>query len=278
MPTVHDFRKRPHWSYSSLDQLLSKCSLKWAFQHVRMERPEKVSASLPLGRAFHATADHLARERKAGREVWLADLLEVFTQRWELELGAAEADVAYKDGGDAESTAELGRVLVATLAAEWPESERVLDVAVPFQVPIIDSAGFVAEKPLIGEADCVVETPDGRIVVIDWKTSARKWPEGKERRDSQATCMLYGLRSRYGDATFRFDVVTKTSTPFFQSLPTTRSQDDFDRLCRRIEMADRIVEAGAFHPDESGQSCGDCPYQGACSSWHRERWPLEIAA
>ncbi len=274
-----EFRKRPHWSHSSLDLLLSKCSLKWAFQYVRREQPEKVSAAKMLGSAFHAAADHLARLRKAGEKVWLADLVEVFTKRWRLELESAEAEVAFKVGEDAGTLEETGHVLIATLVAEWPLTEKVLDVAVPFQVPVIDSHGYVAEKPLVGEADVVVETSDGQIVIIDWKTAARKWAESRADNDQQATCMLYGLRGRYGDhALFRYDVVTKTKTPSFQSLPTARRQSDFDRLCRRIEIADRIVAAGAFHPDASGQSCGDCPYGKACSTWHEEKWPLEMAA
>ena len=278
--TLTEYRKRPHWSHSSLDLLLSKCSLKWALQYIRREQPEKESPARLLGSAFHAAADHLARARKAEKKIWLADLLEVFTERWKLELGAAEAEVAFRDGEDAESMADTGRALVSTVAAGWPEAERVVDVAVPFRVPAIDSRGCVAsEKALVGEADCVVETQAKKIVVVDWKTSSRKWADGRADRDAQATCMLYGLRPRYGEgAAFRFDVVTKTKAPLFQSLPTRRNKGDFDRLCRRIEIADRIVAAGAFHPDDSGQSCGDCPYHGACSAWHEERWPLEMAA
>jgi len=42
-------------------------------------------------------------------------------------------------------------------------------------------------KPLIGEYDLVMRGPDSIRTVVDWQTSARRWPEGKADTDLQPT-------------------------------------------------------------------------------------------
>ena len=92
-----------------------------------------------------------------------------------------------------------------------------------FSVPIIDADGEpVSDRPLIGEIDLVVKDKDGDIVLVDWKTSAAKWPEGKVYSHMQATCFSYGWNRLTGDnPLFRFDVVTKTKKPSYETLATT---------------------------------------------------------
>ncbi|MFO7866870.1 MAG: PD-(D/E)XK nuclease family protein, partial [Candidatus Aminicenantes bacterium] len=64
------------------------------------------------------------------------------------------------------------------------------------------------DKPLIGEFDLTVER-DGVYTVVDWKTSARRWPKDRARTDLQPTCYLWAHFRGAGDssARFRFDVV-----------------------------------------------------------------------
>ena len=131
-------------------------------------------------------------------------------------------------------------------------------------------------KPLVGEMDCLVDDGAGDMVIIDWKTAVKKWPEGKADRDLQATCMSYALSKMkgYGRAgqrefLFRFDVVTKTKLPSFQRLWTSQTPADFERLLWLAQVADRIVENGVFAPNETSFLCSVCQYAKACAEWHR---------
>ena len=129
----------------------------------------------------------------------------------------------------------------------------------------------VGPKPLIGEYDLMIEDAEG-VVIVDWKTAARRWPEGKADSDLQPTCYLYAhAHSDPVPARFRFDVVTKTAMPAVLHLETNREEDRFRRLEALVEVVERLVQAQLFLPSEQSFACGDCPYAEACAAWHRCR-------
>ena len=58
---LSDYRDRPHWSFSSLNQLLSVCSLAWKFSHIdKLPRPF-TPVSLIMGSAYHRVMEFIAR-------------------------------------------------------------------------------------------------------------------------------------------------------------------------------------------------------------------------
>jgi putative RecB family exonuclease len=75
---------------------------------------------------------------------------------------------------------------------------------------------------------------------------------------------------------FRFDVVTKTKAPAVERHPTTRNVDDFARLAELVKVADKIVEAEAYAPNEGSWECGSCQFAKACAGWHRNANRLAI--
>jgi len=139
-------------------------------------------------------------------------------------------------------------------------------------VPLIDASGERLSKPLIGEFDLTVVS-EGVHTIVDWKTSARRWPPGKVRTDLQPTCYLWADYHRTGNANarFRFDVVTKAKTPACDQYPTRREPDEFVRLAELVRVLERRIEAEAFHPVDSSWECKGCPYGLDCQSWHRAR-------
>lgn len=52
---LEEYRKQPHWSFSSLNQLLNICSLQWAFQRVDRKARAFTSVNLCFGSAYHRT-------------------------------------------------------------------------------------------------------------------------------------------------------------------------------------------------------------------------------
>ena len=258
---LHEMRKRPHWSFSSLNAFLNICSLKWAFGHYYDLEPESTSVNLVFGSAFHSAASWLAERRKEGIYASSKELCEVFDESWTWECRAADnLELSIEEMKEFNA---LGRKMIDTLNNQWLEDE-ILDVGKAFSARLPGSA-----KPLIGEIDLIVKDDSGRVTLVDWKTSARKWPEGKADKDLQATCFSLAWRELTGEsAPFRYDVVTKTKTPAYVQYPTFRGEDDFQRLSKLVETVERAVEAEAFTPSEQSFFCGSCEYKTACRSWH----------
>ena len=86
-----------------------------------------------------------------------------------------------------------------------------------------------SDRPLIGEIDCVVEDASGKAL-LDWKTSARRWPKDQADKSFQPTVYLYARHQLHPqEATgFRFDVVVKNKIRVLQFLSpqVTSGQDD----------------------------------------------------
>ena len=159
--------------------------------------------------------------------------------------------------------------MAAFLKAINPE-EQVLEVNEAFAVPLIDAQGNVLEKPLIGEIDCVV-SHDGETTLVDWKTSARRWPKDQADKSLQPTAYLYAYQQlRDMTPVMRFDVVVKNKTPVVEQYITTRTPDQFLRMVELFKAVERMIAAEHFLPSEQSFYCGGCPHHAACKAWHRE--------
>lgn len=265
MLQLHELRSEPHWSYSALNTYLNMCSLKYAFQYVYQAEHERTPASLPFGKAFHIAATAHARKAMHGTRMTLPELHEVFVEWFKAECSAS-VNPAFKSGESIDSLIEQARFMLNALLARWVDWENILAVSHAFKVGV---PGL--EKPLIGEYDMVVKDGGGRVIV-DWKTSASRWPEGKADKDFQATAFSYAfLLETDHDAIpmFRFDVVTKTKNPSCDNHYTQRTKDDLQRFVRIATAVEQAVKQEVFLPAETSFSCSDCQFACACKEWHR---------
>ena len=152
------------------------------------------------------------------------------------------------------------------LLARWIDWDNIVSVSHAFKVNI---PGL--DKPLIGEYDLLIKEGDGRTIV-DWKTSASRWSEGKADRDFQATAFSYAYLMESDHDTipaFRFDVVTKTKNPSCENHYTQRTKDDLQRFVRIATAIEQAVKQGVFLPAETSFGCSDCQFAEACKAWHR---------
>ena len=63
---LSSMRERPHWSYSSLNQLLNICSLQYFFEKIeKLQRPF-TPVSLAFGSAYHRVMEFIAAHRMDG--------------------------------------------------------------------------------------------------------------------------------------------------------------------------------------------------------------------
>ena len=139
----------------------------------------------------------------------------------------------------------------------------VVAVEQRFAVPLIDQeTGEVLERDLDGTLDLLERDPEGRLVVVDLKTSARRYTDLQVEASLQLWVYSYatGLLG-YADpdeVRLRFDVLTKTRVPELHRYWTTRDRAANVRLFR--------LAAEVFHPNP-GCQCKECPFKSKCWAW-----------
>jgi Holliday junction resolvase-like predicted endonuclease len=179
-----------------------------------------------------------------------------------------DRDIRFDDETTEDTCGAQGADLVAAFLKAADPDERVLAVNEAFAVPLVDAGGDVLEKPLVGEIDCVVSR-GGATTLVDWKTSARRWPKDQAGKSLQATAYLYAYRQLRGETpAMRFDVVVKNKAPVVERHETTRTADQFHRMVEFVKLAEKMIAAEHFLPSEQGFYCAGCPHQGACAAWH----------
>lgn len=270
MQVINDLRKRPHWSYSSLNQLLNICSLQFFFE--RVARLEKAFTPLPLsfGSAFHRTLEWVAHMRRGGGQIKADETADLFHEVWKRQV--AEDDNIAFGTTDAEECAQQGMALTRCFMENLDPEEEVIGVSEGFTVPVSDADGTTMETPLVGEIDCVV-SKDNQTTLVDWKTSARRWSGDQADKNLQPTAYLYAYRQlKPGeDPSFRFDVVVKNRQPVLEKHTTRRTEDDYQRLGKLVHAAETIVRHEAYHPADTSYFCAGCPFQEPCRAWHRKQ-------
>lgn len=269
MATLNDYRDRPHWSFSALNQFVNICSLQYAFQRVMKLPPAFTSPTLSFGTAFHRVCEWINLTRKDGSLPGKAEASDLFGTLWERQI-KEDALIKFEDQTPDEMNRQ-GRNMIGCLVDRLDPEEQVLTVNEAFCVPLIDARGESLETPMIGEIDTVVVKAD-RKTIVDWKTSGVRWPKQKPHLDLQPTAFLYGYEHLHGELPdFRFDVVVKNKTPVMEQHTTTRTRDKFDRMVHLVKQVDRMIQAEMWLPSEQSFYCGGCGYREACKSWHCRR-------
>ena len=272
---LNDYRDRPHWSYSSLNLLLNICSLQWMFEKLlKLPRPF-TPVSLVMGSAYHRVMEFIALHRLEGRLPMPEETRDLFHTLWDRE--RQEGPPMEQPEDPPEKLAEQGAGMVVAYLQQIDPRERVLEFNQAFAVPVGNS-----ERPLIGEIDAITADATGEVTLIDWKTSARRWPKEQADKSLQPTAYLYAYGQLKPGCTdkFRFDVAVKNKTPVIELNSTARTPDDFLRLERLVEVADRIVQHELFYPCDQSFACAGCQYAEPCKAWHRQaaRKSVNLAA
>ncbi len=261
--TLQELRKRPHWSFSSLNSLLNICSLQWYFQKIAKLVPTHTSVNLVAGSVYHRTLDQVFMARKLAVPFSLEEAQEMITQDW--RRSSAEENILYGKL-DADGVEKQGRGLIKVAYETIDDTEKVIEVGEVFCVPIVHQGKFLS-KPLVGEFDLVVEK-EGKPLVIDWKTAATRWAKTKAEKSLQATAYSMAYQQKYGiNPAVRFDVAVKNKTPVFESHLTTRTPASWELLGALAAKAESIVKNELFYPSLESFACNGCAFQSACKEW-----------
>ena len=270
MLSLEQLRKKPHWSFSSINSLMNMCSMQWAFRKIYRLDPEHTPHQLTFGGAFHHAAEEMVKAFVKGEPLSEEKLAQCFSDNFIIAL-ETEKNVLIPEKTSVDELILKGQQMLQCLADNWDPDTEVIGTSVPFSVDLVDSNGEACEKPLIGEFDLVIRDPKTKeVIIVDWKTSASKWPITKADKDLQATAYLMAYEQMHPGVkcSFRYDVVTKAKTPTYAQYPTTRETYDFLRFTELVKIADRIVAENLYYPNETSFSCSGCQYAKACKNSH----------
>ena len=211
---LSELRQRPHLSASQINQLLNICSLQWYFERIAKLKKPFVSHALVFGSCIHQALEASLGYSMRGEPLDLELHKEMFSDLW--KKGNEKQTLKFPARDDYESLAIKGRNMIECVVENIDPEEKILSISQAFCVPVRSPDGAVIEVPLIGEYDLVVER-DGKAIVVDWKTAARKWAAGQAHKSFQATVYSYAWNQMHGvRPEIRFDVVTKTKEASFE--------------------------------------------------------------
>ncbi|VGO14101.1 hypothetical protein PDESU_02658 [Pontiella desulfatans] len=264
--SLSQLRQRPHLSNSQINQILNLCSLQFYYERVAKLPKPFVSNSLVFGTCVHKVLEHYYQWIQRGEQPDVDSHIEMFSELW--KKANNEQNIKFGAKTSFESLADTGRKVVKCFIDNADPKEKVLSTSQAFCVPVHAPDGSVVEDPLVGEFDLVVER-DGKPVIVDFKTAARKWSAGHEHKSFQATVYSYAWHQMYGGIRpeVAFKVVTKAKEPSHEYRSTRRSAKQELRMATLISKAQQIVKHELWYPAETGFYCGDCPYASACKEW-----------
>jgi hypothetical protein len=225
---------------------------------------------LSFGSAYHRALEWVNLQRKDGAVPQSEESSDLFAEVWSRQLDSDD-DVRFGKDQDAETCLHQGMSMVAAYVEQIDPTERVVAVNEAFAVAMVDAAGNVLEKPMVGELDLVVDS--GGVVVCDEKSSARRWPKGQAAKSLQPTAYLYAYQQIHGGdvVPFRFQVAVKNKKPVIEHHLTHRVEDQFQRMIELVKAVDAMIAAEHFLPNEGSFYCGGCPHSAVCKAWHRNR-------
>jgi hypothetical protein len=255
-----------HLSYSGITTY-AQCSRKFFYHYIEKAPAELLPASLAFGHAFHRVFERIHQDRLEGRPIpdWNT-LRPVYEAAWADE-GNRGLPVLYGKGDDAASLALLAeRMTVAYLASLTADSGATANI-----LAIEHAVRFELVKgvpPFEMRLD-LLELRGDELIVTDLKSSRSSWNDTKVREQlPQLLVYAHGLMPMVKQLGIkrvvpRFLVVTKGKSPKVQVIEPQATQDDADRLKRRVIETWTAIQAGSFLPRESW-ACAQCPFKKRC--------------
>lgn len=243
------------------------CPLKYRFQYVdKIPRAWRVAA-MAFGTSVHAAVEWFHKERIAGRNPELPQVVKVFDADWYAQ---NMEPLVFSERESKDSLADKGRAMLQ-LYVESTNGVKPVAVEQGFELDLADpETGEVLELRLRGIVDLVEEGG----TLVDLKTAGRTLEQGGLERHLQlSTYALAHLLLHGSIPKLRLDMLIKTAKPRLERHETTRSLEDLVWTARLIREVSLAIETEHFFPNPSWR-CTECEYFAHCQQW-RGTWTGE---
>ena len=245
----------------------TRCSQAYAHRYVLGTPPSHRSVALSFGSAIHhALALHYEYLKAHGEKPAIEELQGWFADRLEVELADPAIPIRYDDGGDAGKVKDMGIAMLSSFHDKGFMPDRVISVEQSFGVELPDPETGVALEPrLVGAIDLVAEH-QGRVVLVEHKTSARRLDAIRLRYDPQPTTYMYAAKSlRIVNPAVAFHLLMKSKGYPVEYLPVTRTKADEIEMLETFVNVLRAIEQGISYKNR-GWACGDCQFRHRCDA------------
>jgi len=260
-----DFDRSLHISYTQLNTYL-KCPQKYEFQYVRGIPWEFIPEYFPFGRAMHEAAKVFYKTLKeTGQRMPLADLTQHFKATWDRE---TQGNIRYKENQSRDTLREKGTQLVKVFY-ENVAPQRIIGVEVPFSADLVlEETGEVLPCKLAGIFDLIESDEEDTLVIVELKTSSKRFSDDQIDLDLQGILYSYALKQiRFhtnGDDTLvRYDQLLKQKTPSMETYYAVKGNVQYTWAYHLVKKVLRAIDHEVFHPIP-GWQCKDCPFGTTC--------------
>jgi putative RecB family exonuclease len=264
---------REHVSVSEIREFQA-CPLRWWYRYENGLWTEKTSSFFALGTAVHAGLANWYEPLNGGKKT--GDLT-MPIKLYRAAFADESEKVNWTDESDKDpiSQSALGEEMLKAAIFEGDDwSAKAVERA--FMADITHSRLGKLPIKLKSVLDMVTTTND----VVEHKTATRKWEEGREHGDIQATAYVSVVRQNYDhDPKVTFNIVSKHSKgPNVERRTTTRTQDDIDRLYITVRAMLDAKEKGAIYPNPTAFVHATCEFRKLCDKWESHPQPLPETA
>lgn len=228
-----------------------QCPRQYRYRYV-LELPVIPTTPLLFGSCIHETLRFVQEHRvESGNLPLLSQALDVFNRLWQESVSREQP--LFKPGTSPKSYEDMAKQMLAVHLKVSRTSAVPLLLEFPFEVT-------VGEHQLVGILDRVDEGEHG-LVVVDYKSGARKPSAREVGADLQLTCYAFAVQQM-------FDLpVERVAVHHLRDgldLMSNRAQSDYDWLCHEvIPFVAESVEAERFAP-KPGYYCRWCDYKLTC--------------
>ncbi|MFH1728429.1 MAG: PD-(D/E)XK nuclease family protein [Pseudomonadota bacterium] len=265
--TLQDLRKKPHLSKSQLNCYLS-CSKKYKFRYIDKIASEFISCALLFGVSIHGIiASYLSHIKDTEIKKSLDELLQEFKIQWDNQ---CLKPIRFTNSNTKESLYETGCKMLEVFYNEFKFS-KIVAVELPFCIKIIllDPKGDAQKVNMIGSFDFIEEDQNGKYVIHEFKTAARRWGEGQADIMLDSSVYTYAARSlqEFKDQDrikIQYNILTKTKSPTLNSQITTRTKEDDKRFVNNLNQILRAIRNCIFYENQSWM-CKGCEYNKICN-------------
>ncbi len=232
-----------------------QCPLRYRYRYLKGLRESFRSIESFLGSTVHLVLEWLYAERNGSDSPNLDAALEQFARRW--EEGWAEDVAVIKDSTTADDAFRLGKEMVARFHRETFVQDRSETISLEqrFSVRLQSKVVFT------GIADRVGRTENGRLFVVDYKTSSRRGTASEFSEGLQAplyaSCALRTVDDEEALAGYHYLRLGSTSWH-----RVTRSRAD--ELLTRFQALVDEARAAAEFPARPGILCAWCGFNAVC--------------
>ena len=268
--------KIQHELYISYSQMFTyqTCPLKYKFQYVVQEPPERLSSALPFGRAIHSSLELYYREiQTTGVILPLERIQAVFRDNLVEQVECSTVPIIYKkDAQDFSALLVLGEAMLKAFYEKVDLTGcEIIGIEVPLSAPLYTEDRELLDIKLYGVLDLIIKDISGNLLCIDNKTAKAKKSQSAVDEDLQLTTYSYLLAAnKYAfprsQINCGFQVLRKLKKPTIEYYYTTRTAEHRKKFAHLVSSILHGIENRVFYPVTSWM-CGDCQYKEACKSW-----------